>query len=195
MKKRIAILQGHPDARNKHLCHLLADAYVKGAESCGHETNTVNIAELEFAYLSSRADWEQGQTPEGLLAAQEAIFWADHLVIIYPLWLGTMPARLKAFFEQIFRPALTKNTNASPLDWRKLLKGRSARVIVTMGMPSIVYRWYYGAHGLKMLERNILGFVGISPVRSIIVGLVDMVKGKRLMALIGKMETLGQKAR
>jgi hypothetical protein len=28
-----------------------------------------------------------------------------------------------------------------------------------MGMPAAVYRWFYRAHSLKSLERNILGFV------------------------------------
>jgi len=193
--KNIVILQGHPDGCNKHLCHLLAGAYEKGAKAAGHSIKTIDVASLEFPYLRSKDDWENGETPAGLLEAQKLIFWSDHLVIIYPLWLGTVPAVLKAFFEQVLRPTLTKNVNASPLDWRKLLKGRSARVVVTMGMPAFVFRWYYGSHGLKMLKRNILGFVGISPVRSTIVGLVDLVKDDKLTKLTGKLEALGQQAR
>lgn len=195
MAKNIVILQGHPDGANKHLCHLLADAYEKGAKAAGHSVKTIDVASLDFPYLRSKDDWENGETPVGLLEPQELIFWAEHLVIIYPLWLGTVPAILKAFFEQVLRPILTKNVNASPLDWRKLLKGRSARVVVTMGMPGFVFRWYYGSHGLKMLKRNILGFVGISPVRSTIVGLADLVKGGKLTKLTEKIETLGQQAR
>jgi putative NADPH-quinone reductase len=52
------------------------------------------------------------------------------------------------------------------------MRGRSARVIVTMGMPALIYRWYYGAHGLKNLKRNILRFVGFAPVRDTVVGSV-----------------------
>lgn len=54
----------------------------------------------------------------------------------------------------------------------KLLLGRSARVIVTMGMPALVYRWYFGAHGLKGFTHK-LALVGIKPRRSILVGLVE----------------------
>ena len=195
MSKRITILQGHPDGANKHLCHLLAEAYGKGAEANGHSVKTIDVAALDFPYLRSKDEWEKGKTPEGLLEAQELIFWADHLVVIYPLWLGTVPALLKAFFEQIFRPKLNKSGKDNPLDWRKLLKGRSARVVVTMGMPAIVFRWFYRAHGLKMLERNILAFVGIAPIRTTVVGLVDLVKGDRLTKLTAKMEAFGRKAR
>jgi putative NADPH-quinone reductase len=56
---------------------------------------------------------------------------------------------------------------------RKLLTGRSARVIVTMGMPALVYRWIFRAHSLRSLERNILGFVGIGPIHETLVGGVD----------------------
>ena len=36
--------------------------------------------------------------------AQRAIASAEHIVIFFPLWLGTMPALLKAFLEQVLRP-------------------------------------------------------------------------------------------
>lgn len=47
---------------------------------------------------------------------------------------------------------------------KKLLKSKSARLIVTMGMPALFYRWLYFNHGLRALKRNILAFVGIRPV-------------------------------
>ncbi|MDO8251332.1 MAG: NAD(P)H-dependent oxidoreductase, partial [Rhodoferax sp.] len=53
------------------------------------------------------------------------------------------------------------------------LTGRSARLVVTMGMPALLYRWYFRAHSVKNLERNILGFVGISPVNETLIGMVD----------------------
>ena len=48
-----------------------------------------------------------------------------------------------------------------------------ARVVVTMGMPAFVYRWVFGAHSLKSLERNILRFCGIRPIRETLVGSVE----------------------
>ena len=53
------------------------------------------------------------------------------------------------------------------------LEGRSARMVVTMGMPAPVYKLYYGAHGVKSFKRNILEFVGMDPVRYAIIGSVD----------------------
>ena len=74
-----------------------------------------------------------------------------------------MPALLKGFFEQALRPGFAMAL--TPKGMAKLLSGRSARVVVTMGMPALIYRWYFGAHGLKSLAQN-LALVGIRPRRS-----------------------------
>jgi hypothetical protein len=42
-----------------------------------------------------------------------------------------------------------------------------------MGMPSLIYRWYFRAHGIKHFERNALDFVGIGPLREMLVGMVE----------------------
>ena len=84
-----------------------------------------------------------------------------------------MPALLKAFFEQVARPGFAVGAASKGRPGRKLLGGRSARIVVTMGMPAFVYRWYFGAHSVKSLERNILRFAGIAPVRRSLVGLVE----------------------
>ena len=40
--------------------------------------------------------------------------------------------------------------------WTIILKGKTARVVVTTARPAFFYRRYFGPHGLKNLERNIL---------------------------------------
>jgi putative NADPH-quinone reductase len=170
--KRITIIQGHPDTAQEHLCHGLADAYRSGAEGAGHEVRSISVAGLTFPLIRSGQDFEHGERPEAILEAQSMILSSDHLVIVYPLWLGSMPAVLKGFFEQVFRYdfAFEPGPRGS---FRKHLVGRSARVVVTMGMPVLAYRWWFGAHSLKSLERNLLKFSGISPVRESLFGSVE----------------------
>ena len=172
MTRQILIIQGHPDETSRHFCHALADAYREGAESVGHSVSELRIGALDFPLLRSEAEWSEGHTPEALLPAQELIRAADHLVFVYPVWLGTMPALMKAFLEQAFRPgfAFDEAARQGPGGVRPL-KCKSARVIVTMGMPGFVYRWFYRAHGYRYFKRNILYFVGIRPVRQSFVGL------------------------
>ncbi len=193
MTRRIAIIQGHPDATRLHFGHHLMSAYARGAAGAGHETRLVEVAKLVFPLLSSKQDWERGETPPDIAAAQQDIAWADHLVICYPLWLGSMPAILKGFFEQVARPGFAFTPPGSNQMWKKLLKGKSARIVVTMGMPATIYRWYFGAHSLKSLERNILGFVGIAPIRASIIGMVEHPDVRKREDWLRKLEALGRK--
>ena len=132
---------------------------------------------------------------ESIRSAQETIAWADHLVIVFPLWLGTMPALLKGFLEQVLRPgfAITSATGGS--SWRKLLSGKSARIVVTMGMPAFIYRWYFRAHGIKNLNRNILGFCGIAPVRETPIGMIEAKNGSNRERSLARMRVLGREGR
>ena len=171
MTKRILIILGHPDPRPERLCRALAEAYHAGASEDGHDVSVIDVARLEFPSLKSRFEWE-APIPEGLRASQEAIAWAEHLVIIFPLWLGTMPALLKAFFEQVLRPGFAIDAKG-PGRWEKKLGGRSARIVVTMGMPTFLYKFYFRAHGIRSFERNVLDFVGIGPVHETLIGMVE----------------------
>lgn len=191
----VTIIQGHPDPAGGHLCHALADAYAEGAEAAGHSVRRVAVTALDFPLIRSREDWTKGEAPADIRAAQEAIAWAGHVVVVYPLWLGTMPALLKAFLEQAMRPGFAVAPEGGATGWRRMLAGRSARIVVTMGMPALVYRWWFGAHSLKSLERNILKFVGISPVRESLFGMVEQVSDARRKRWLEGMRALGAKAR
>ena len=193
MPRRIAIIQGHPDPRGDRYGHALARSYAEGAAAGGHEVRTIDLAQLEFPLLRSKEEWDTGVPPAAVRGAQDTIGWATHLVILYPLWLGTMPALLKAFLEQAFRPGFAIGRGGSGSSWRKLLTGKSARVVVTMGMPALVYRWFFRAHSLKSLERNILGFVGIGPIRETRIGTVEASAASRERWL-AKLRALGARA-
>ena len=112
---------------------------------------------------------------------------------MYPLWLGAMPALLKAFLEQVMRPgfAVGKIRSAS---WKKMLAGRSARIVVTMGMPALIYRWFFRAHSLRSLERNILGFVGIGPVKETLIGSVETCGNPEREKWLERLRALGRAA-
>jgi putative NADPH-quinone reductase len=190
--KNIVIIDGHPDRQPRHLVHALARAYAVGADEGGHRVLWVKLAEIDFPLLSSQHDWEEEPVPPALRTAQEAIRWADHLVILYPLWLGDMPARLKAFLEQVLRPGFAFDGTAQG-HWKKALGGRTARIIVTMGMPALVYRLYFLALGVRLLKRNILHFVGIRPVRTMVIGGVE--EGRRRNAVqLRKVVQYGKRA-
>jgi putative NADPH-quinone reductase len=189
--KRILLVQGHPDGVVPHLCNALADSYATGAHNAGHAVRWARVAELDFPLLRSQEAWEKGDMPASLLQAQADILWAEHIVLFFPLWLGDMPALLKAFLEQVARPGFAfEYAEGGTSFTTKRLSGRSARVVVTMGMPALIYRWYFRAHSVKSLERNILGFVGIAPVHETLVGAVNSLStddGKKWLAKLNQL--------
>ncbi len=190
---KIVILQGHPDGSMPHLCHGLANAYAEGAHDAGHDVQTIDIAKLEFPLIRSERDFTEVEPPACITDAQQKILNAEHIVLVYPLWMGMMPALVKAFLEQVFRYGFAFEKSDKGI-FNKNLAGRSARLVVTMGMPAFFYRWYFGAHGLKSLERSILKFSGISPVRETLLGRVESADEERLLSWLDKLRQLGRSA-
>jgi putative NADPH-quinone reductase len=193
MSKHILIIDGHPDRREGRLNHALAAVYTKSAQSAGHEVRNVSVAELEFPLLTCSEEFFDAPPPAVIANVQQDFRWADHVVIFYPLWLGSMPARLKGFFEQVMRPGFAYAQGFKLGLPKKLLKGKSARIVVTMGMPAAFYNLVYRAHSLKALRRNILIFCGFGPVRASIVGNVEG-NAVRRSGWLKKMEVLGKRA-
>jgi putative NADPH-quinone reductase len=191
MSRRIVIIQGHPDPAGGHLGHALADAYADGATSAGHVVRRIAVARLDFPLLRTKAEFDADPPPQPIAAAQADFAWAEHLVFLYPLWLGAMPALLKAFLEQTLRPGFA----FEPGRMRGRLAGRSARVVITMGMPVLAFRWWFGAHSLKAFERSILRFVGIGPVRESLFGMVETTGEAKRAGWIAAMRRLGKAAR
>ena len=187
---RILLIDGHPDPDRGRFVHALADAYAEAAAKAGHEVRRIELATLSFPMLRSRAEWMDHAPSPVIAEAQAEIRWAEHIVFFYPLWLGDMPALLKAFLEQVARPGFALGEGRMP---KPLLRGRSARLVVTMGMPAFFYRFYYGAHSVRSFERNILRLAGIRPVASSLVGNVEG-DGHARAEWLSKMAELGAAA-
>ena len=119
---------------------------------------------LDFPVLRSKHDWEAGRCrpawPRRATRSAGPSTWCSSSRS------GSATCRLcsRASSSRSRGPASRFASPAKGGMGEKLLGGRSARVVVTMGMPALVYRWYFRAHSVKSLERNILGFVGIAPI-------------------------------
>jgi putative NADPH-quinone reductase len=163
--RHILVIDGNPDPAPERLTSALALAYLEGAESSGCIVRSINIGSIDFPILRKAADFCTEAADSAIKNAQDAFLRADHIVFVYPLWLGGPPALLKAFMEQVARNQflLRENKGGFPVGG---LKGRSACVIVTMGMPALLYRTLYGAHGVKAFNRSILNMAGLAPVRT-----------------------------
>ena len=190
---KIAIVVGNP-MRDSY-SEALGQAYLRGAQSGGHEAKLFMLARMNFdAILREGYRREQPLEPD-LVAARQALKASDHLVFVFPLWCGDMPALMKGFIERVLQPDLLAIQGSHDRASWSILKGKSARIIMTMGMPGWFYWWYFGAHALKLLKRNILHFTGVSPVRSIVYGMAVGVGDEKRKQWLREVEALGHQAR
>jgi len=189
MKSNILIVNGHPDGES--FCAALAAAYREGAEGSRANVREISLGEAEFGPVLRYGYRKRTELEDILKQAQGDIRWADHLVFVYPTWWGTMPALLKGFFDRTFLPGFAfKYRDDSPL-WDKLLKGKSARLIVTTDTPSWYNRLVYRRAGLNVVKKNILQFCGISPVRVTEIGPVRPSAENRRTVWLEQIRRLG----
>lgn len=193
MAQKILMIDGHPDPARAHFCHALADAYVDGAMSAGKETRLITVAELPLEVVRTAAEFAAAPTSAQIVSAQADITWADHLVLVFPLWLGGAPALLRAFLEQVARGGFFAATEGTGI--RSKFKGKSARLIVTMGMPAIVYRLFFQAHGVLNIVSGVLGFAGFGPVRITMYGAIESVTARQQRARLAEARALGRDGR
>ncbi len=185
----ITIVDGHPDPSEARLNHALANRYAEAARAAGHDVRRIDVARMDFPLLRTSQDFNDGRPPAAIRDAQRDIAWADHLVFFYPLWDGDMPALLKAFFEQTFRPGFAMEYGGAMRFPKKLFVGKSARVVITMGMPAFIYRTYFGSFTLRGLER-MLGMCGIAPVYGTLLGGVEQAREAKRQKWLDLMATL-----
>ena len=163
MRKRILVILGHPS--NHSFCAALAGAYLDTARAAGHEVRELRLGQLDFDPIL-REGYRQVQPLEAdLVAAQEAISWAQHLVFAYPIWWGGAPALLKGFVDRVFLPGYAFKYRPGKAFPAQLLTGRTAQLLVTMDTPPWYFRWVYRMPGIHQLRKTTLEFCGVKPVR------------------------------
>ncbi len=162
MSKRILVILGHPESDS--FCGALADAYVEGAKAAGNEVQRISLGELFFDPVLHHGYASIQELEPDLVAGQAAITWAQHIVFVYPIWWGAMPALLKGFIDRLFLPGFAFKYRERSQLWDRLLSRRSAHLLVTMDTPPWYFRWVYRMPGHHQMKRTILEFSGIKPV-------------------------------
>ncbi|GIV33847.1 MAG: hypothetical protein KatS3mg031_1382 [Chitinophagales bacterium] len=135
--KKILIINDHPDKESYGFA--LAGAYKKGAMLSGAHLKEIIIRELHFNPNLQFGYRKRTALEPDLIEAQEKIKWAEHLVFIYPVWWGSVPAIMKGFVDRVFLPGFAFKRRENSMYWDKLLKNKSARIISTLDQPA----WYY----------------------------------------------------
>lgn len=168
MPKRIHLALGHP--RSASLCGALAGQYCKGAREAGAEVRELRLGEISFDPvlhhgLPGHSDRARQELEPQLAQAQLDISWAELLVFVYPTWWGSQPALLKGYIDRVYLSGFAyRYRKDSPLP-EQLLKGKTARLLVTMDSPSLWNALVYRGAGHNMMRHATLGYCGVKPVR------------------------------
>lgn len=161
--KKILIIQGHPNKDS--LSNRILEIYREGAMDSGAVVETLILRDLDFQPILFLGYKRTEALEPDILRAQELVSWADHIVFIYPNWWGTYPALFKGFIDKLLWPGFAFSYGNSRGHHDRLLKGKSARVFVTMDSSRWTYFVMQRAPGHLAMRGATLGFVGLSPVR------------------------------
>ncbi|MDD4971417.1 MAG: NAD(P)H-dependent oxidoreductase [Paludibacter sp.] len=185
------MLNGHPDKES--FCLALALSYKAGADMTGADCKLVNLFDLNFNPILMNGYRQRTDLEPDLSIIQQAILDADHLVFVYPTWWGTCPALLKGLIDRVFLPGFAFKYRDNSLFWDKLLKGKTARLIVTMDTPTWYYSFIYRSPGHNSMKKSILEFCGIKPVKITTFGPVKTSDDKKRNNWLFLSEKLGKK--
>lgn len=163
MSRRILVILGQPSSHS--LCSSLAHAYADAARQSGAEVRLLSLGDMHFDPVLRQGYAHVQPLEPDLNDAQMDIRWAQHLVWVYPIWWGGLPALLKGFLDRIFLPGFAYKYRTNSMLWDRLLTGRSAELLVTMDSPPWYYRWIQRQPGHRQMKQTILQFCGIRPVR------------------------------
>lgn len=192
MAKILVFLGNH---KIKSFGQALADAYEKGAKAGGHEVRRMNLRDMKFDPVFIEGYDKPQELEPDLVKAQENITWADHLVFIYPNWWMSFPAKFKGFFDRTFLPDFAFKYVKGKMMPEKLLKGKSARLLVTMATPPMMYYLMFGSPGHKIIKKGILKFCGINPVRISNIGSLRKSSDEKRAKWLKMAEDLGKKGK
>jgi len=194
--KKIYLLLGHPDTSG--ISGAFADAYEAGAKAAGHEVRRQNIGEMQFDPVLHRGYRAMQELEPDLKAFQENVHWADHFVVIHPVWWVGMPAVLKGLFDRAWLPGSAfryiklSSGKRTPL-WHRLYRGKTARIILASGTQPFLVRLLPGNVNAQ-LRWGILWFAGFR-VRTTWYGPSENIPESRRTRWISHIKELGTKAK
>jgi len=192
MPARIFVFVGHPRATS--LSHGLADAYQRGAESQGAEIRRMNLHDMQFDPDLTEGYHARKTLEPCLETWRDSLSWSNHTSWVYPQWWGGMPAKMKGVLDRCFLPGYAMQYHDKDPFWDRLLAGRSADVLMTSDAPVWFDQLTYSRAAKKQVQKPVMNFVGIKPMRLLQVGPVKTAKEATISKWLAKAEARGASA-
>jgi NAD(P)H dehydrogenase (quinone) len=178
------VIDGHPNPDS--LCAALAERYARAHG----DAEVLALRDLDFDPNMRFGYTRRQELEPDLELAWQLLLDARHVVVVTPVWWGSVPALLKGFFDRLLLPrrAYRMKSNGLP---EGLLSGRTGRVIVTSDSP-----WWYlllvGDTTVRHVRQTTLRFCGIRPIGTTRLGPVKGSSDERRARWLSKVEGLGR---
>ncbi|TYA84390.1 NAD(P)H-dependent oxidoreductase [Seonamhaeicola marinus] len=189
--KKILIINGHPDKESFNFA--LSEAYKSGAYASNAEVKEICIRDLKFNPNLQFGYRKRTELEPDLIDAQNKLKWASHLVWIYPVWWGSVPATMKGFLDRVLLPGFAFKKRENSVWWDKYFLGKTAHLICTMDQPSWYYKLIYRSPSHKAMKKLTMQFIGVKKVRITPIGSVRLSKEAYRLKWLKKVEQLGKK--
>lgn len=191
MSKRIAVIIGHPDKESFNFA--LAESYKKGAKKSDAEIREIVIGDLNFNPNLQFGYRKRTELEPDLINAQETLKWADHIVWVYPVWWGSIPALMKGFLDRVLLPGFAFKKREGSLWWDKYFTGKTSRIIYTLDQPAWYYKWFNGSPSHKAMSKLTMKFIGVKTVKITSIGPIRLSKDEFREKWLRTIEQLGEK--
>ena len=192
MTKRIFIWVAHP--KTGSLCEAIADAYQAGVEASGATVRRINLADMNFDLDVSGAIGATPPLEPDLVAWQDALSWADHVLIVHPYWWGAMPTKAKAVLDRALTSGFAFKYHGRGMGWDKLLEGKTADAIITSDTPPLIDTLIYRKPARRVIKNQVLKFCGIEPKKIVQLGSVKLASAKKIQSWLSRAEHMGAAA-
>jgi len=123
------IIDGHPDEES--YCSALANAYLEGASNQAGKVDIIRIRDLQFDPNLRYGYRQRTELEPDLVKCQELIKDATHLVWVYPVWWGSVPAIMKGFLDRVFLPGFAFEKREGSMFWDRYLTASSTAARAT----------------------------------------------------------------
>ncbi|OJJ20406.1 NADPH:quinone reductase [marine bacterium AO1-C] len=187
--QKTLIINGHPDKESFNFG--ISDAYKKGAKASGAEVEEIIIRELDFNPNLQFGYRKRTELEPDLLEAQNKLKWANHLVWVYPVWWGSLPAITKGFIDRVFLPGFAYEHRENSVWWDKFFTNKSARIICTLDQPAWYYKLIYRSPSHNAMKKLTMNFIGVKKVRITTIGPIRQSKEGFRAKWLKRVEKLG----
>ena len=189
--KNIFIIVGHPS--KKSFSNQIGEAYMKGAKSSGNRVKIVYLSELDFDPNLKEGYNKSQPLEKDLVLVQKHILWANHIVIVTPVWWGSVPAKFKGLLDRALLPGFAFKYERRSLLPKQLLKGRSGIIFLVMGGSRLFHFGAFAFPGM-ILRRFVFNFTGVSPVRVKNFYSMSSLSEKRAKKILDNVFKIGRRA-